>query len=483
MKVPTLLILMLMFSNSSFSQDSVLHFNIEAQTTYTSNDQVPFWLRSNQYGSIPISGASSSFIGRFRKDYKGDSNKLIDWGVGFEGRTNLGYTSQGLLLEAYGKLRVGVFELKAGRSKDMMGLVGDSSLSSGSFGISGNALGIPEVRLSVPEYYKLPLFNGLFSIKGSLAHGWLGDVPMVGYRVESLPTFFHQSSFYARIGKSNCRLKLYGGINHQAFWGNPNAYYGPGQFHFSFLQEYWAVMTSQIVYNSRIGNHLGSVDLGFDYRFAGLILKAYRENIYDYKALFRLANLKDGLNGLTIVNTKSPERDRLHWRTILFELLYTNNQAAGGLKNMVFGPENYYINHQYPEGWSYRGSNLGTSFITTRQYVRENLSSLTSNDFVNNRVQVFHLGIEGSLNDIIFTAKISYSKNYGVYGTTNRLVDLNTRNEADRIKFNLQKQLSTYFEFHKIFKNKVNLGLMLAFDHGQLLYNSAALQACISKSL
>ncbi|MDB5019839.1 MAG: capsule assembly protein Wzi, partial [Pedobacter sp.] len=304
MNLPRLLIVLLLFPTSSFAQDSLLHFNIEAQSIYTSNDQVTFWLRSNQYGSIPLSGPSSSFIGRFRKDYNPNSKRHINFGLGFEARASLGNASQALITEAYGKVKAGVFELKAGRSKDVTGLVGDSSLSSGSFSISGNALGVPKVQVSIPDYYSLPLFNKLLAIKGGLAHGWLGNVPMNGYIIESLPTFFHQSSLYGRIGRPSWRLKLYIGVNHQAFWGSSRAYYQPGHFNFSLLQEYWAVVTSQVVENSRIGNHLGSVDLGLDYHFNGFILKAYRQNIYDYKALFRLANLKDGLNGLTIVNTK-----------------------------------------------------------------------------------------------------------------------------------------------------------------------------------
>jgi hypothetical protein len=199
MKLLWLQVLLLFLSVSSFAQYSLVHFNIEAQAIYTSNDQVPFWLRSNQFGSIPLSGASSSYIGRFTKDYKPNSKMLMDWGFGFEGRTNLGKQAEGLPIEAYGKARIGVFELKAGRSKDVIGLVGDSSLSSGSFSISGNTLGIPKVQVSIPEYYSLPFFNKLFAIKGGLAHGWLGDVPISSKRVESVSTFYHQNSLYGRI--------------------------------------------------------------------------------------------------------------------------------------------------------------------------------------------------------------------------------------------------------------------------------------------
>ncbi|WP_448636346.1 hypothetical protein [Pedobacter panaciterrae] len=93
----------------------------ELQATGTTGDVVPFWMRSNQYGSVPLEGVSGSLILRAYKPYsqylQTDSNsnrkKLVDWGMGFEGRGNAGNKSNLTLIEAYAKLRVGVFQLKA----------------------------------------------------------------------------------------------------------------------------------------------------------------------------------------------------------------------------------------------------------------------------------------------------------------------------------------------------------------------------------
>jgi hypothetical protein len=483
MRIAYFLVLSFLVSISGFAQDSLLHISVEADAIYTSNDQVPFWFRSNQFGSKPLSGPSSSFIGRFRRDYKPNKKSLIDWGTGFEGRANLGRVTQGLLIEAYGKVRVGIFELKAGRSKDVMGLVGDSSLSSGSFSISGNALGIPKVQWSIPEYYSLPFFNKLFAIKGNFVHGWLGIVPV--NKVSPVPTYFQESSLYGRIGRPDSKLQLYGGINHQAFWDTSRPVLDPRKFALSVSQEYWAVVIGKVVGNSLVGNHLGSVDLGFDYHFPGFILKAYRQNIYDINAIGHLANIKDGLNGLSFVNTNSAKKYGFQWKTFLFEMLYTKSQAGETWHNLPSGPENYYSNYQYPKGWSYRGNNLGTGFISNRTNVRKNLSTLTSDYFVNDRVQVFHIGMEGCLNDLLFSTKISYSKNFGRYETSGvpyRDQANVIRHPSVQIMFNSQDQLSTYFVCRKAFKNNVSAGLALAIDNGNLLYNSNGVQAHISKS-
>jgi hypothetical protein len=260
---------------------------------------------------------------------------------------------------------------------------------------------------------------------------------------------------------------------------------GAEQFTLTPLQEYWAVVTSQVVGDSKVGNHLGSVDLGVDYQFNGFTLKAYRQNIYDIDAIVHLANLKDGLNGLTIVNTRPAAKRGLHWKTILLEVLYTKSQAGEIGKDLISGAEDYYGNYQYPQGWTYRRNNLGSPFITSRLYIKENLSRLTPRYFVNNRVQVFHVAVEGRLNDISFSTKVSYSKNYGGYETSGRPyrgVNNDIQYPSEKMRFNLQNQLSTYIECHKEFMHDVKAGLMLAIDTGDLLHNSQGLQAHISKS-
>src|SRR5579875_1986474 len=105
-------------------------FNIESQIGYTSNSTVPFWMRSNQYGSFPLPGLSFSLLLSAKKVYDTSKKRLFDWGFGFEERNNVGQKIQAVLIEGYGKLKVWVFELKGGRSKEVMGLSGDTVLSS-----------------------------------------------------------------------------------------------------------------------------------------------------------------------------------------------------------------------------------------------------------------------------------------------------------------------------------------------------------------
>ena len=66
------------------AQGNEIHFNVETTGGYTSADHVPFWLRSNQFGSIPLDNASLSFIGNARKDYNNKKQGIFDWGASIE---------------------------------------------------------------------------------------------------------------------------------------------------------------------------------------------------------------------------------------------------------------------------------------------------------------------------------------------------------------------------------------------------------------
>ncbi|SPZ88481.1 Uncharacterised protein [Sphingobacterium multivorum] len=53
---------------------------------------------------------------------------------------------------------------------------------------------------------------------------------------------------------------------------------------------------------SKLGNQQGSIDMAFSYDWDNLQLMAYRQNFYDVGALSKLANIADGLNGITLTN-------------------------------------------------------------------------------------------------------------------------------------------------------------------------------------
>lgn len=453
---------------TSYSQEKIISYFLNSSAGYTTKGQVPFWLRSDQYGSVPLNDASLSLIGAVDKEYNSAKKKLIDWGASFEGRANIGNEVNFILIEGYGKVRISIFELRAGRSKEIMGLC-DSSLSSGSFSVSGNALGIPKLEISIPEFYNIPFTNKIIALKGNFAHGMIGKALFNDFegKVLFVRTYIHQFSFYGRFGKPQWKLKLYGGFNHQVLWGNEKTTYG-ADYPLSPLMTYLYIMIGNSYdRNTRLGDHLGSIDLGAEYQFINSRLLIYRQNFYEAGALYYLANIKDGLNGLSLTN-KHYNDAQFHWRKILIEMFYTKSQGGESWSvKRPSGAEDYYNNWQYIHGWSYKGVGIGNPFIGSPLFIRDGLLSTSSEYFMNNRVAAFHFGYEGYVKHLNFTLKTSYSLNYGTYRTINT--------------FGEKKQFSAFLETTKELKNGMNIGLTGAFDVGELYYNSMGVMFNVAK--
>ena len=463
------------------TRPSLVDGSVEVQGILATGHNTPFWFRAGQFGSVPLPGSSGAVIGAVHINYDSPLTRLMDWGGGLEVRGDLGATARATLIEGYLKLKVGVFELKAGRMKEIMGLV-DTALSSGAFSISGNALGIPKLEVSIPEYYQLPWFKDLFAFKGNFSYGWIGDAPIqYGHLTNGASTYFQQSSLYVRLGRPEWAVKLYGGVNHQVFWGNERQVFGPG-FKLSGWKSFLYAGLGKTYNYSKIGNHLGSIDMGLDYDIGNVRLSVYRQNFYDEGALYHLANLKDGLNGISITN-KVDNGELIHWSKLLFEFFCSKDQ--GGYPDSRYTPsgdENYYNNYEYAQGWSYKGIGLGNPFISTRTSTRAGLPNDTTDYFNNNRVMAFHFGAQGAVSNWYFTAKLSYSRNYGTFGTS--IYGHSTGGKYVHPRFGIWQevsQLSSFLEVRRALGKGYTLGCLAALDNGKLLNNSGGIILTLTK--
>jgi len=483
------ILLCLLAAGSAAGQDSSYNFTLQTLGGYTTPGVVPFWLRSNQFGSIPLDGASLSFIGAARKDYALSDRRLLDWGFSLEGRANLGQVADLTLIEGYGKVRLSIFELRAGRSKEIMGIC-DTLLTSGSFSVSGNNLGIPKIEVSVPDFSPLPWFGELFALKGNLAHGWMGQysIRKDGGNEDTLfaKTLLHQVSVYGRIGKPSWNLKLYGGFNHQVMWGHEQESFST-DFTLSPFETYLYVLIGKKFNNGSIqetrpGNHLGSIDIGIEYTFPQVKLLVYRQNFYEAGGLAHLSNIQDGLNGISLEKLQN-FKDNSIWKKITFEFLYTRNQSWDlWLPETSNRYENYFNHYMYIKGWSYRGAALGTPFIGTRSDIRSDLAYAPSDYFINNRLIAFHLGCQGTISKIDYLIKVSWSKNSGTYITTDEEQSPIISNSLLYGIFGEQEQFSTYLALNRNLSKNYYVGLVGAFDTGELYYNSFGAFLTLSKS-
>ena len=409
---------------------------LEAGTFLSTSASNPFWIRSNQYGEIPLESQGFTLRAQARKEYAPRSamNKKLNrfsYGYGIRAVVNAGTINQFLLSELYGKVRYGAFQFYAGRKKEIIGLV-DSTLSTGSYIWSGNALPVPKLELSIPNYTPI-LKNGLISIKGNYSHGWLGNSDSVSNY------YLHQKSFYVRLGKPDWRFKVYGGFNHQVQWGGnvlyPRVDNGVLITKFgSDWETYKFVVTAKSLYTldtlviqnnaasaeggNRVGNHLGTIDLALEYETDLHKWFLYRQSIYEAGALFYLNNIADGLHGLSFTRKQAVNGVL----KVVLEYLQTTSQGGPYSSNrsgiqQLRGAEDYLNNGRYIDGWVYKGQTIGTPFIMPLRYstgLPQNLDE-NPNRLVNNRVQAFSLSVQSRVKQFDLVTRLSVSNNLGSY--------------------------------------------------------------------
>jgi len=455
-----LLIVLSIYSLNIFAQfnnDRPIKSSFSVGGGATTGDFTPFWLKANQYGAVPVSGIYSFAEIDFYSDYlkkKKRYRKKFDMGFGISTRFIQGGGNNLALIfpEIYVKGKFGIFELVVGSKKEIQGIA-DSTLSSGSYIWSGNSLPVPKIDLVVRDYF-YPI-GEMFSFKGNFAHGYLD---LAHQRGDVKGAFLHQKSFYGRIGRPEWPIKLYGGINHQVQW-----YWNKGGVD---LKDYLYVVTGQSLAaigsdtttygandgGNRLGNHLGTVDLGMEIETKDGKFLLYRQSVYEDGSLYYGNNISDGLHGVSFTSLKKTG-------LLKFVVEYLNTSSQGG---NVFVPtipykrgrDNYFNNGDFSDSWTYLGRGIGTPFITLDSETDLNKTAKTY--FDNNRVEAFYLAAEYQKKDDNFQVRASMTNSFGNYGQIWNVV---------KRQYSLGVQWKRKVDFYGDSTLKVNFG----FDLGQWL--------------
>lgn len=443
-----------------------LQKEVEVGAFLSTSAQNPFWLRNNRFGTMPLESGGIQFRARITsgkqvaKSLQQQSflnKKGFTFNYAVEVVANVGRANQFLLPEVYGAVRWKKLELHAGRRKDILGIV-DTTLTSGSYIWSGNALPVPKVQLSTQGYVPI-IGNGLISINTGINHGWFSDNGVVE------KYYLHQKWLYGKIGKK--RLQVYGGLNHQAQWGGyseilkgiTNVRYPPTidgylapyplySYQFvliPFLQKFKNIDQSKVPgYDGglAIGNQLGSVDIGAIWETDDFSLLFYHQHPYDFaRSISRLNNLEDGNNGLTFSLKKNQVVQK-----VLLEYLSTVSQGRyrfGKENESNSGEVDNYFSHGQYRGWYYEDKILGTPFIQ--------INGVDGYQRTNNRVRAFSLAAQGVFKNINYVGRYTYARSLGTYGS---LVNL--------------KQSYILLDLAKVINTTHQLSLKLAADIGQI---------------
>jgi hypothetical protein len=448
-----------------------LKYDIKTGVIASSKTNTPFFLQANQFGLIPRQSGIFYFSGGISKDY--DSlltlkRKLKKFGLGYGANfhTNLGNTNQILLSEAYIKMRYSKMEFYAGRRKEIQGLT-DSTLSSGAYVWSGNALPVPKLQVSTPNWVALGIHNRV-SFKGGLSHGWFGTQGII----ENY--YLHQKWLYLKINDKKQKVQLMGGVNHQVQWGGyseefkndnyftfngylaPNPWYSYQFIVLPFLQKLVNIDPSKVPgYDGglAIGNQLGSIDLS---SIINQNWQFYHQKPFDFaRSLINFNNIEDGIYGVSWKN-KTPTGFLSH---INGEFIYTKSQGLyrfGKYQLSNSGEYDNYFSHGQYQSWSYKERILGTPFITINPENRL---------ITGNRTKAFHLAATGNYKGFRVNLKGNHQINYGIYGNP---IEKNSTSLLLAIQKNIPLNL--------------NLELQLAQDFGNLFGNNTGIHISIRRN-
>jgi hypothetical protein len=412
-------------TNAQFVKEIIKNnrYLIGAGAFLSTSENLPFWLHANQYGEVPLTSQFLQFSGSVHHEYDslytkaGKLNKF-GWGYGARAVANVGKVNQFIISEGFLKARFSAFEIYAGRRKEIFGLV-DTTLTSGSYIWSGNALPMPKIQISIPNYTSI-LKNGFISIKGGFAHGWFDKK-----RLYTSDLKLHQKWLYFRLGKPSWKINFFAGGNHQAQWGGNSPFFTVnGKLPDGFQNYIHVVLGTRGAITgvpetkdfdaNRIGNHLGSIDIAASIKLDQNELLLYRQSFYEDGSLFYLNNISDGLLGISI----KLGNQKLALKKISVEYLNTINQ--GGQNFLLFsnsgevvppelrGADQYFNNAQIKDGWVNNNKTIGTPFIS----VPNQETSIN-----NNRVKVWHLALHADYKSLNLYIKNSLVMNLGTYSS------------------------------------------------------------------
>ncbi len=398
----------------------------------SSNPKTPFWIQANQFGTVSRTGPAGTARGQYENFWSLSPNKTSNpWrvGAGVEAVANLTSDETKLLLpQAHATLRFRNWELFVGRKKQYVGLA-DSSLGTGSYAWSNNAMPIPKIQIGTTKFVPVPFTKGWISFNGFYSEGMFENSRPVTKELR-----LHQKMLYIRIGKPASRLKLYGGFNHQVQWGGKTPYetvngtMSRGFHNYKNLvlgksgADGGDTIPSYFDNSNRVGNHLGTIDLAMEVETFDYSWFIYRQSIYEDGTLYSLGNIVDGLNGIRLKRKNLYGAD-FSVSEIVVEFLYTKSQGGPkfeygkiGGKRGSLGRDNYFNNTQVRDGWSYYDRTIGTPFIPPTSDTKWNWPNYGNFYTSNNRVAVAHIGLKGTLlQKIEWTTKLSFSNNIGAY--------------------------------------------------------------------
>lgn len=444
--------------------------SVEMTGTAGSGDYTPMWHMANRQG---VSYKDGSF-GYMRNNLEG--NHMIgkrgielNWGLDLVAGTGL--TSTVYIQQAYIDLKWKNMLLSLGQ-KERWSTMGNHRLTSGSLVESGNARPIPQIRFELPEYWNIPGTGEWLAIKGHLAYGWFTDENWqkdfaADSTVHAVGVRYHSKAGYLRIGNEKKHpLTAELGLHMVTQFGgtcyNSLNIYGNNHHNPVRPKDYWTAFfpsSGDSSYDSSdqaniAGNMLGSWLAAVTWNTNDWKLKGYYEHVFDdhSQMFWEYGIWTEQLVGIEL------ELKKGKWiKVVALEYFNLKNQSGpvyhdttAEIPDQISCKDDNYNHGRYP-GWFNYGMMIGTPLCSSPIYNKDHTQIC-----YNNRVEAFHVGIEGSpATWLDYRVLYTRSNNWGTYGKPFKNIKVNR---------------SGLFEFTfkpEFFKNW-SVTTSFAFDSGDL---------------
>lgn len=406
-----------------------LHYSTEAQPSFSSGENTPFWLVSNHYGLSSVKKNNGYFRAGVFRSIDADSASHWGWGAGVDLAAAYNYSSSFIIQQLYGEVRYRKFTLSIG-SKEREPFMLDRRLSSGDLLFSTNARPIPEVRLETPDYIVIPGLGGWLGLKGYISYGmftddrWQRDWAAPGSK-RSEDVLFHSKGGFARVGNlDKFPVQLEVGFEMAAQFGG-RSIAGERIIRMpSSLKDFIRVFvpsggdssTPAGEQSNIYGNHLGQWSARLEWHAPGGWRPAvyYEHYFEDHSMMFLDFAWKDCLVGLELGLPENPFVSK-----VVYEYLGTKDQSGPvywdhtpEIPEQVSGRDNYY-NHGIYTGWQHWGMGIGNPLVISPIYNASHIINFRANRLIGH-----HIGLEGQpLPCLGYRGLFSYSRTWGTYGS------------------------------------------------------------------
>ena len=480
-----------------------LNLGVDFSANVGGGENAPFWFTSNRQGLSPLNSTGVLLDFYMEGGMRLPSRFYFNYGAEVGVAAN--YQSEFILQQMYVECGYNWFDLSIG-SRERWGELKNRSLSSGSLSWSGNSRPVPQIRLEVPQFQRLGILGGWFSLKGHIAYGWYQDSDWRAERAElySKPPqytdniLYHSKALFLRVGDAGrFPLEFTWGLEMYSQFGGTchNMRVKPGEpvcESYDFPKDINAYLSILLPFNSPgkqgvdNGNTLGSWHLAFDLTMPDWKYRLYYEHFFeDHSSMLGIEYKSDAegnkefvsygfrrnwLDGLYGIEINAPAG--MPFDNIVFEILNTKGQCGPVyrypnpvIEQQVDGCDEFY-NQEFYKSYSNFGYANGTPITLSPIYNKDGDLS-----FKSNRVVMVHFGIDGQVTPKLdYRVLATHTTHWGTYNHP-----LVKREEITSV------MLECFYRFDG--RNGWRLGLSAAadFDSGNLLGNNGGVMLTLSK--